>query len=443
MMSDRSRASSEELAAAVMAGDRAAWTELYLLWTPRIYGWFMTKLSDDPAAVDDLTQDTMIGAWQAIELWQKPPRRFGPWIHTIAHNKLSGYFTAKAANKNVVQRVRQERFDPGDFTIGALREVEMREDWPWFIDLLRDAIDSMPVRYRTVLRTHLATGATGADLAQLLGLSVRDATRWRSQGRPLLYNTVAVTMMARGTSTAGRPCRAFRRILTEAGWTAGPLGEALRDRLIHHVNQCRRCQDQRDELKKTLQLLPVFITIIVPASVYAGIRENTDRKDKRRSVATPVPVALALEGQPEKPSGVDRVLNGIDWLIDNIGKPIAVLVVATGVLSSTQWKHLIPSHQTVRLQIWVPGGYVAPAGRTCTPLARENCDISVRPGTQVTLTAQKGEMVPYDKPLSWFGCPTGTNAAYPCTFVPTGRATICLIESGDEAVPWQWCRGRR
>ncbi|MGK8491249.1 RNA polymerase sigma factor [Nocardia asiatica] len=445
--------SSEELAAAVVAGDRAAWAELYLLWTPRIYGFFLVRLRDDPIAADDLTQETLIEVWKALELRAKPPRTFRPWIFKIAHNRLAGYLQARKPEQT--SGLTTETLRPSDFAIGALREVEMRKDWPWFIDLLGDAIDSMPVRYRAVLRAHLATGATGADLAESAGLSAREATKWHSEGRRMFYNAVAVTVMARGKS--GTPCRKFTAQLSAAGWSGGPLGESLRESLTNHIKKCGPCQEHRQKLKKTLELTPVFLPVLVPASVYAAIAANTDpdqeekRDDKRRSTPAPALVALTkpdqkLTGPPpeNKPSALTRT---VDAIADFLGK--AVLFVIAVLLLREFAPEVVDEFQnnrntaTVRLEIWVPaGGYsvsVVPPGRTCTALP--NCDIRLRPGTRVTLTARRGQW--YNGPLTWMGCPAGTDAAYPCTFVPTGRTTICLIEPGYQGVPWDWCRGKR
>ncbi|MFI9403360.1 RNA polymerase sigma factor [Nocardia sp. NPDC052316] len=450
-MTDRSPASSEQLAAAVVSGDRAAWTRLYHLWTPRIYGFFLARLQDDLVAAEDLVQETMFEAWRSLELRQTPPREFQPWIFRIARNRFAGYFKARKPEQSA--GLTMETFKPSDFAVGALRAVEMRRDWPWFIDLLNDAIESMPDNYREVLRTSLATEATGADLADLLGLTAEDATKWRSDGVKMFYDATAVTLMARGT--AGTPCRGFARQLKRAGWSDGPLGESLREKLTRHVGKCHACQEHRTKLKKTLELTPVFVPVLVPSSVFAAIAAATDpdeqgdgRNQKRQAAAAPALAAVTTKGQPPDPSAQK---SSASTALDAIGSFFGMLVVVGLTITLLQKFapevfEKLPSTRpaTVQLDMSVDAGtrvHVAPIGTTCSPIAG-TCTSRWRPGTQVTLTAEPSEYT--EGPLTWMGCPTGSDARYPCTFVMTGNMTICLFEEPyDGGPPLAWCRGRR
>ncbi|GLZ30171.1 hypothetical protein Lesp02_23610 [Lentzea sp. NBRC 105346] len=432
-MTEWSNAGSEELARAVLAKDRTAWVELYLLWTPRIHGFFAARLSGDPASVDDLTQETMLGAWQSLELLKKPPRRFRPWLFRIARNKLYAYVQRRVADReHVTLGLDDEVFRANDFSVGALRAAEMRADWDWFVALLGDAIDSMPVKYRKVLRTHLATGATGKDLAGLLGLTAREASRWRSEGHPQLYDTVAVTMMARGRS--GRPCRGFRKMLAEAHWQSGPLGESLARTLINHVDQCKRCQEHRERLKKTLELLPVFFAILVPAEVYARIKEDTDPDDKRRPTIDPALVAaMQAPIYTKAGSGVADFLGKVAMFV------LAVTLIskfAPGVLERFK---IGQSRSPVGLHLWVTPGSghtiaVAPAGMSCRAVtASDNCLVPVSTGTRVTLTVQVPApgTDPFG-PVRWLGCPTGViNVGQPCTFTVTASTSVCVVRGSS------------
>ncbi|WP_378740967.1 hypothetical protein [Nocardia brasiliensis] len=85
--------------------------------------------------------------------------------------------------------------------------------------------------------------------------------------------------------------------------------------------------------------------------------------------------------------------------------------------------------------------HVAPLGTTCGPVAG-TCSSRLRPGTRVTLTAEPSEYT--EGALTWMGCPTGSDARYPCMFVMTSNMTICLFEAPyDGGPPLAWCRGER
>lgn len=134
-----------------------------------------------------------------------------------------------------------------------------------------------------------------------------------------------------------------------------------------------------------------------------------------------------------------------DWILDGLKGIFVLILVATigpklfpDVFDKLNWS---TSQSTVSLSIFVPGGYTVranPPGVTCGPVSATNCTLKYRPGTRVTLTAQRGEFVTYQGALSWTGC---VGSGDSCTLVPSGRARVCLVEPGYPGMPWDWCRG--
>jgi RNA polymerase sigma-70 factor (ECF subfamily) len=67
--------------------DEAAFTELYRLYYPVLFGYFHGHLSQRQEA-EDLTNAVFEKAFAAIGRYQPSPARFSTWLHTIARNTL-------------------------------------------------------------------------------------------------------------------------------------------------------------------------------------------------------------------------------------------------------------------------------------------------------------------------------------------------------------------
>lgn len=66
-------------------GDTRAFSALVTLHQDRIYR-FLVRLTRSPDDALDLTQETFIHAWEALERW-RPEARFSTWLFQIARNQ--------------------------------------------------------------------------------------------------------------------------------------------------------------------------------------------------------------------------------------------------------------------------------------------------------------------------------------------------------------------
>ena len=289
---DWSRATDRELAAATHAGDDAAFEILYRRCERILYGIFTSRMPVDSLAdADELVVDTMAEAWKSLR--NTVPRNFRSWLWKIAWRNWAAYLSTMKKTTLIAD---YERFEKRDLTVEAdYRLAEMRAGRTWFVTLLEDSINSMPAKYRPVLLANLRSGAAGQDLATQLGITTQQANHWRHEALRRLYDAAAVTVLARGEQQA-KACRRFRRLLAENGWRGGPLGEPLLRTLGKHVDQCARCNTVKRRLKKTLQLTPVFILVMVPTGLFALVQERRDGRDRRGARPQPV-AAVSLEDE--------------------------------------------------------------------------------------------------------------------------------------------------
>src|SRR5436190_19213603 len=81
------------IAARAAAGSVEAFEELALRFEPRIFG-FLRRHIGNAHDAEDLTQETFVRAWRAIERFD-PTRNFATWLFVIARRAAANYFRAR------------------------------------------------------------------------------------------------------------------------------------------------------------------------------------------------------------------------------------------------------------------------------------------------------------------------------------------------------------
>ncbi|HEX8084738.1 MAG TPA: sigma-70 family RNA polymerase sigma factor [Solirubrobacteraceae bacterium] len=149
-------ADSARIVIRVQAGDREAFSQLYLRYFDGIYGYLRTALRDSHEA-EDATQDVFMQALRALpryELRGQPPRR---WLFRIARNQA-------------IDRARRRRSSPEDpATLEARLEGEGHDE---FDGVLSDAalvaqIQRLPEAQREVLFLRYAAGFETPEIAAM------------------------------------------------------------------------------------------------------------------------------------------------------------------------------------------------------------------------------------------------------------------------------------
>ena len=85
---DQGQAAGDEadLIRAAQAGDRPAFAALIDRYWDRLYRW-ICRLTREPAAAEDITQETFLKAFAAIGRFE-PGSNFRAWLFRIAHNNF-------------------------------------------------------------------------------------------------------------------------------------------------------------------------------------------------------------------------------------------------------------------------------------------------------------------------------------------------------------------
>lgn len=174
-LADATAVSESERVARARNGDAAAFEGLYREHVGRVYG-LCLRMTGQPAAAEDLTQDTFVSAWRSLPGYEGRSS-FSTWLHRIAVNAVL------AARRS--PRGRGETSLTGDDgeDLELATDAAMDEATP--IDLER-AIGSLPAGARDIVVLHGIYGYSHEEAAGMLGLAVGTCKAQLHRARQLL-----------------------------------------------------------------------------------------------------------------------------------------------------------------------------------------------------------------------------------------------------------------
>ena len=138
--------------ASARGGCQRAFTHLYRRYLPLVHGLLLARFR--PAIADELTQECFMLAFQRLAQLREPAH-FGAWIASIARH-LRG-------PDSVREFALEEHFDVGDVHADPTMHAEAAR--------LLAVIRSLPEAYAETLALRLIEGMSGAEIAQLTGLT--------------------------------------------------------------------------------------------------------------------------------------------------------------------------------------------------------------------------------------------------------------------------------
>jgi RNA polymerase sigma-70 factor, ECF subfamily len=168
-----------ELVARVRAGDGAAERALYDRHVDRVYR-LAYRLAGDDDLAREFTQETFIRAFERLDTF-RGDAALATWLHSIA--------TSVALNGlRKVKRFRQRETDLDDATgvVGTQRSAE-----PDLKRRLTQAIDALPIGYRTVFLMHDVEGYTHQEIGAALGVETGTSKAQLSRARAKLREALA------------------------------------------------------------------------------------------------------------------------------------------------------------------------------------------------------------------------------------------------------------
>jgi len=148
------------------AGDLDAFSELMRGQQSRLMAQALA-FSGDAGRAQDLVQETMIEAWKSLGRFAESCAFF-TWLYVILlrrHRRLLGWFARRLPLATLEQQAAAARHEPSAQAAGPGSGAADAE-------LLRAMVTALPTRHREVVQLRFYAGASEAETAAALGISL-------------------------------------------------------------------------------------------------------------------------------------------------------------------------------------------------------------------------------------------------------------------------------
>lgn len=135
---------ADELLRAVARGDEAAFTRLYDLVAPRVYG-LVRRVLRDPAQAEEVAQEVLVEVWRSASRFDAARGSATAWVFTIAHRRAVDRVRSEQASADRVRKLAassaQTPYDEVvDEATTRLEQQQVRRCLHGLTDLQREAI---------------------------------------------------------------------------------------------------------------------------------------------------------------------------------------------------------------------------------------------------------------------------------------------------------------
>jgi RNA polymerase sigma-70 factor (ECF subfamily) len=210
-------AEDQALLREIAKGDTDAFRRLFQRYYTRIYAFVLRRLGESTSA-EDTTVETFVELWRAAKRFRGESRP-STWIYGIAHFKaLATRRAAMRKKRSKVIAVDFETLSRAPAETDLHEELEAREE----VKRVRQAIQSLPLRYRQVIELAFFEHVPYEEIARRLGMAEGTVKTQVSRARDRLRRHLATLSVSRppAASDAEPP----------DGPDAGSLGGGVRKR---------------------------------------------------------------------------------------------------------------------------------------------------------------------------------------------------------------------
>jgi RNA polymerase sigma-70 factor (ECF subfamily) len=149
------------LAQVASSRDRAAYSEIFAYYAPRVKSYLM-RLGADASLAEEITQDVMVTVWRKAALFDRHQASVSTWIFRIARNRRIDVF----------RRTRKPDLDPDEPMIlpAGVEAPEARLEAKDTETVVRAAMQDLPPEQLHMLQLAFYEGLSHRDIAQRLDL---------------------------------------------------------------------------------------------------------------------------------------------------------------------------------------------------------------------------------------------------------------------------------
>jgi RNA polymerase sigma-70 factor (ECF subfamily) len=159
------------------AGDDDAFNILAQHYCGPICGYLAGLVGDEEEAYD-LTQETMLKAWQKLSTLHDV-MQFKQWLYTIARNNAYDHLRRRQTHKKSVP---WEDSETEDAAVNTSDPQEHTAE----IEFLKSALAEIPEKYRDCLLLQTVGGFSQSEVAELVGIGKNSVSTYVSNARKLL-----------------------------------------------------------------------------------------------------------------------------------------------------------------------------------------------------------------------------------------------------------------
>lgn len=242
------------LVRAAVAGDRAAFGDIYDRYADRVHA-FATTVLRDPDEAADVTQDTFIVAARRLDQL-RDPAKLRPWLFAIARHEA--FRRAKKRQRHVLT---DEIDDQASLERSAEDVVSGRDA----ASIVHAAAEGLTERDRAVLDLSLRHGLEGEELGAAMGISAGHASVLAGRVRDRVEKSLGALLVAR----LGRDdCVELQGVLGDWDGSFSPL---VRKRVARHVEGCETCSATKRRVASPAALLSSVPLVAAPASLRSHV----------------------------------------------------------------------------------------------------------------------------------------------------------------------------
>lgn len=139
--------------------DRAAYSELFGYYAPRVKSYLM-RLGADNAQAEEIAQDVMVTVWRKAGLFDRSQASVSTWIFRVARNRRIDVF----------RRTKRPELDPDEAMIlpAAAEAPEARVEAAETETRVREAMKDLPEEQLLLLRLAFYEGLSHREIAEKL-----------------------------------------------------------------------------------------------------------------------------------------------------------------------------------------------------------------------------------------------------------------------------------
>ncbi len=150
-------AQSVSLVKRAASGDSEAFGELYSIYFDRIYRYVVYQLRDKMTA-EDVTEESFIKAWKAIDTCKGKEKTFSSWLYRIAHNQVVD--NLRKQRKHLSTEV-EDLAEVSSFEPSEQERLEQKE--------MLTAISDLPPNQKQVIILRFIEGLANQEVARIMG----------------------------------------------------------------------------------------------------------------------------------------------------------------------------------------------------------------------------------------------------------------------------------